>query len=215
KAPPPSFILLPTRPHKATVFTHLKSPRGPLPQFAGEGGATGRRKTPVFRMGCGPLLRPKSDCTTATANLRRTIPAFRAPSGLRPPSPLRGEGETRHREQFHEEHREFDLCEYCTHKGGGIRLRPIALPLARPRIDKARIEPAPLASASASPAESSGVRIRWTGVGHQATSLSRRRRRRPAGPPFSAKRGRRRVAADGVRKAGMDRRRSAVTVVQI
>ena len=37
----------------------------------------------------------QSDCTTVTANLRRSIPAFRTPSGLRPPSPLRGEGETR------------------------------------------------------------------------------------------------------------------------
>ena len=41
--------------------THPKSPRGPLPQLAGEGGAK-------RRMGCGPLLRAKSDCTTVTAN---------------------------------------------------------------------------------------------------------------------------------------------------
>jgi len=34
------------------------------------------------------------------------------------------------------------------------------------------------------------------------------------GSPFSAKRGRCRVAADGVRKAGMDRCKFAVTVVQ-
>ena len=86
------------------VFTHLRSPRGSLPQLAGEGGAK-------RRMGCGPLVRPKSACTNVTANLRRTIPAFRTPSGLRPPSPLRGEGETRHREQSHQKHREFDLCE--------------------------------------------------------------------------------------------------------
>ena len=34
-----------------TAFTHLKSPRGPLPQLAGEGGAK-------RRMGCGPPPRP-------------------------------------------------------------------------------------------------------------------------------------------------------------
>ncbi len=58
---------------KPTVFTHLKSPRGSLPQLAGEGGAK-------RRMGCGPLLRAKSDCTTVTANLHRSIAAFRTPS---------------------------------------------------------------------------------------------------------------------------------------
>src|SRR5271165_3920165 len=63
----------PLPPCGATVFTHLKSPRGPLPQLAGEGGAK-------RRMGCGPLLRPKSDCTTVTANLHRSIAAFRTPS---------------------------------------------------------------------------------------------------------------------------------------
>ncbi len=31
-------------------------------------------------MGCGPLLRARSDCTTVTANLHRSIPAFRTPS---------------------------------------------------------------------------------------------------------------------------------------
>ncbi len=31
-------------------------------------------------MGYGPLPRPKSDCTTVAANLRRAIPAFRTPS---------------------------------------------------------------------------------------------------------------------------------------
>jgi hypothetical protein len=31
-------------------------------------------------MGCGPLLRVRSDCTTVTANLNRSIPAFRTPS---------------------------------------------------------------------------------------------------------------------------------------
>ena len=55
------------------VFTHLRSPRGSLPQLAGEGGAK-------RRMGCGPLLRPKSDCTTVTANLRSKRPAFHTPS---------------------------------------------------------------------------------------------------------------------------------------
>ncbi len=61
--------------------------RSPFPAFARlrEGGPKGR-------MGCGPLLRPESDCATVIANLRRTMPAFRTPSGLRPPSPLRGEG---------------------------------------------------------------------------------------------------------------------------
>ena len=59
-------------PAAPTVFTHLKSPRGPLPQLAGEGGAK-------RRMGCGPLLRIKSDCTTVTANLRRAVPAFPHP----------------------------------------------------------------------------------------------------------------------------------------
>ena len=37
-------------------------------------------------MGCGPLPRRKSDCTTVTANLHRSIPAFRTPSG--PPGHL-------------------------------------------------------------------------------------------------------------------------------
>ena len=32
-------------------------------------------------MGCGPLLRRKSDCTTVTANLSRSSPAFHTPSG--------------------------------------------------------------------------------------------------------------------------------------
>ena len=50
-----------------------------LPQLAGEGGAK-------RRMGCGPLLRRKSDCTTVTANLHRSIPAFHTPSG--PPGHL-------------------------------------------------------------------------------------------------------------------------------
>ena len=57
----------------------------PLPQLAGEGGAK-------RRMGCGPPLRRKPVCTTDTPSLRPTIPAFPTPSGLRPPSPLRGEG---------------------------------------------------------------------------------------------------------------------------
>ena len=39
---------------RTTVFTHLKSPRGPLPQLAGEGGAIGRRKTPVVRRAMAP-----------------------------------------------------------------------------------------------------------------------------------------------------------------
>ena len=80
-----------------------------LPQLAGEGGAE-------RRMGCGPLLEPKPDCTTGAANLLRAVPAFRTPSGLRPPSPLRGEGETAGRAQLHETHREFDLCEFGSHK---------------------------------------------------------------------------------------------------
>ncbi len=63
------------------------------------------------RMGCGPLLRRKSDCTTVTVNLHRSRPVFRTPSGLRPPSPLRGEGEPADREQLNENHREFDLRE--------------------------------------------------------------------------------------------------------
>ena len=45
-----------------------------FPSFAGEGGAE-------RRMGYGPLLRPKSDCTNGAANLRRNRPAFRTPSG--------------------------------------------------------------------------------------------------------------------------------------
>jgi len=58
----------------------------PLPQLAGEGGAE-------RRMGYGPLRRRQPQCTTVTANLCRRIPAFHTPSGLRPPSPLRREGE--------------------------------------------------------------------------------------------------------------------------
>ena len=34
----------------------------------------------VRRMGCGPLLRRKSDCTSVAANLYRPSPAFRTPS---------------------------------------------------------------------------------------------------------------------------------------
>ena len=45
----------------------------PLPQLAGKGGAQ-------RRMGCGPLLRPKSDRTNVSANLRHNTPAFRTPS---------------------------------------------------------------------------------------------------------------------------------------
>src|SRR5208282_2449244 len=45
------------------------------------------------RMGCGPAPQRWPDCIIVTANLHRAMPAFRAPSGLRPPSPLRGEGE--------------------------------------------------------------------------------------------------------------------------
>ena len=59
--------------------------RDPFPGSAGEGGAE-------RRMGCGPLPRRKPDCKTDSANLHRAIPAFHTPSGLRPPSPLRGEG---------------------------------------------------------------------------------------------------------------------------
>ena len=66
------------------IFTHLESPRGSLPQPAGEGGEK-------RRMGCGPLLRPKSACTNVTANLRSQRPAFHTPPspsatppGLRP-----------------------------------------------------------------------------------------------------------------------------------
>jgi hypothetical protein len=56
-------------------------------------------------MGCGPLLRRKPDCTSVAANVHRSRPAFRTPSGpiarrktgvfrrpMGPPSPLRGEG---------------------------------------------------------------------------------------------------------------------------
>ena len=98
-----------------------QSPCGPLPQLAGEGGAK-------RRMGCGPPLRRKSDCATVIANLRRTIPAFRTPSGLRPPSPLRGEGELVTAMKSPEEHREFDLCE-CRfrHGGAGPRVYPPGL----------------------------------------------------------------------------------------
>ena len=46
------------------------------------------------------------------------------------------------------------------HKGGGNRLRPIALPLARPRIDKARVGPARPGQRECE--SGSGVRIRWT-----------------------------------------------------
>src|SRR5208282_1825902 len=69
----------PARGLDPTAFTHLKSPRGHLPQLAGEGGAK-------RRMGYGPLLRRKSHCTTVIANLRRAIPAFHTPSG--PPGHL-------------------------------------------------------------------------------------------------------------------------------
>ena len=67
------------------VFTHLSSPRGSLPQLAGEGGAIGRRRRPSFdglwrRMGCGPLLRRQTACTNVTANLRSKRPAFHTPS---------------------------------------------------------------------------------------------------------------------------------------
>src|SRR5271165_2693031 len=76
----------PLPPCGATVFTHLKSPRGPLPQLAGEGGAK-------RRMGCGPLLRAKSDCTIVTANLSSTASCFPHPiRRYAAPSPLRGEG---------------------------------------------------------------------------------------------------------------------------
>ncbi len=45
-------------------------------------------------MGCGPLPQPKSDCTSVSANLHQSSPAFRTPSGPSgQPSPLRGEGE--------------------------------------------------------------------------------------------------------------------------
>ncbi len=60
-------------PLRATVFTHLRSPRGSLPQLAGEGGAK-------RRMGCGPLLRRQTACTNVTANLRSKRPAFHTPS---------------------------------------------------------------------------------------------------------------------------------------
>ncbi len=53
-------------------FTDLKSSGRPLPQLAGEGGAK-------RRMGCGPPLRPKSDCATALAGpflLSAPHPAF-------------------------------------------------------------------------------------------------------------------------------------------
>jgi len=65
-------------PFGTPVFTHVKSPREPLPQLAGEGGAQ-------RRMGCGQLLRPTSDCTTVTANLHRSRPRF--PHPIRPHSP--------------------------------------------------------------------------------------------------------------------------------
>ncbi len=84
-APAPAIEARPSAP--PTAFTHLQSARGPLPQLAGEGGAK-------RRMGCGPPLQPEPDCAIVTASLRPTIPAFPTPSGLRPPSPLRGEGET-------------------------------------------------------------------------------------------------------------------------
>src|SRR5271157_4979220 len=45
------FSPFPLRP---AVFTHLRSPRGSHPQLAGEGGAIGRRKTPVFRRAMAP-----------------------------------------------------------------------------------------------------------------------------------------------------------------
>src|SRR5208282_2900133 len=49
---------------------------GPFSSFAGEDGAK-------RRMGYGPLPRPKSDCTSVTANFHRARPALRTPSGLR------------------------------------------------------------------------------------------------------------------------------------
>jgi Homeodomain-like domain len=61
-----------------------RSPSPALLSSTGEGGAK-------RRMGCGPLLRRKSDCTTVTANLHRTIPAFRIrPSAPSSPLPEKG-----------------------------------------------------------------------------------------------------------------------------
>jgi hypothetical protein len=81
------------------------------PQLAGEEPAPGLDPgVAEGRMGCGPLPRRRPACTTVAPNLRRSIPAFRTPSGpiarqetgvsrrpMGPPSPLRGEGGRRRR----------------------------------------------------------------------------------------------------------------------
>jgi len=59
---------------RAAVVTPLERRTLSFPSWAGEG-------VPEGRMGCGSPPRPKSDCTSVTANLQRAIPAFHTPSG--------------------------------------------------------------------------------------------------------------------------------------
>ena len=186
---PPSFIL----PHKATAFTQVIEPavgcRAPPSPRSGEGVAEGDGWG-VESRALGPQVR---------GNVRATV--WRRSSGphpirrFAPPSPASWGRDPR-----------GDLrCEHCSPEGEEI---------APARWRSRHRAGAPGESAGASPSPSSGARIRWTGIGHQPIGPAGDAQAPAGGSPFSAKRGRCRVAADGVRKAGMDRRRFAMTVVQ-
>jgi hypothetical protein len=83
-------------------------------------------------------LNPSRIARPAPRTCFEPSPAFRTPSGLRPPpgskrvqagskpspSPGAGEGEPADRTQPHEKHRELDLCEYRGRESGG----PVTLP---------------------------------------------------------------------------------------
>jgi len=83
------------------MFTHLKSPRGPLPQLAGEGGAIGRRKTPVVRRAMAPDgVWPVASGQVGLRDRHRKPASIHScfPHPIRryaAPSPLRGEGGSR------------------------------------------------------------------------------------------------------------------------
>ena len=95
----------------------LKLPRTAL-QLAGEGGAIGRRKTPVVRRvmapdGVWPAAAAQGGLHDRRREPSRSRPLLSAPHPAFGHLPrFRGEGEPADREQRHEKHREFDLCEY-------------------------------------------------------------------------------------------------------
>ena len=106
----PTFPWIASPGREPTTFTHLKSPRRPLPQLGGEDDAARRASDAVWPAGWTQVGLHDRHREPSSAHICFPHPTPR----FVPPCPLRGEGETRQREQSHEEHREST----CVNRAG-------------------------------------------------------------------------------------------------